>query len=351
LIMVRAAILGSTGYTALELIKILLVHPQVEITALTTRQDEAPHVGEVHPSLHGRLDVRCEPLDVVEIARRADVVFSCLPHGASMATIPDLLDAGLRIVDLSADYRLDDAQVYQEWYGLEHTDPQRLARTPYGLPELPRHRIDETVNLVANPGCYTSTSILALAPLLNDQLIEPTGIIIDAKSGVSGAGRSPKLTTLYPECNESLSAYGVGNHRHTPEITGVLSDFTGQDVQLVFTPHLVPMDRGILCTIYCRPMTAISQDGVPQVLEMMRKFYGGCRFVRIVDHLPRTRDVAGTNFCDITVRESGGHLLVFSVLDNLIKGAAGVAVQNFNLMYGFVETTGLLPDTGSEADE
>jgi N-acetyl-gamma-glutamyl-phosphate reductase len=346
--MVRAAILGSTGYTALELIKILLGHPQVEITALTTRQDGAPHVSGVHPHLAGQLDLACERLDVAEIAERADVVFGCLPHGASMATIPELLDAGLRVIDLSADYRLDDAGTYQQWYGQEHTDPQRLAGTPYGLPELPGHGVDETVDLVANPGCYTSTSILALAPLLSTGVIEPTGIIIDAKSGVSGAGRSPKLSTLYAECNESISAYGVGDHRHTPEITGVLSRSSGQDVQVVFTPHLVPMDRGILCTIYCRPLGEWSVEGV---LQSMREFYSGHQFVRIVECLPRTRDVVGTNFCDITVRESGGQLLVFSVLDNLIKGAAGVAVQNFNLMYEFPETTGLLRAAECDSDE
>jgi N-acetyl-gamma-glutamyl-phosphate reductase len=260
-------------------------------------------------------------LDVAEIAERADVVFGCLPHGASMATIPELLDAGLRVIDLSADYRLDDAGTYQQWYGQEHTDPQRLAGTPYGLPELPGHGVDETVDLVANPGCYTSTSILALAPL---------------------------LSTLYAECNESISAYGVGDHRHTPEITGVLSRSSGQDVQVVFTPHLVPMDRGILCTIYCRPLGEWSVEGV---LQSMREFYSGHQFVRIVECLPRTRDVVGTNFCDITVRESGGQLLVFSVLDNLIKGAAGVAVQNFNLMYGFPETTGLLRAAECDSDE
>jgi N-acetyl-gamma-glutamyl-phosphate reductase len=208
--------------------------------------------------------------------------------------------------------------------------------------------VDETVDLVANPGCYTSTSILALAPLLSTGVIEPTGIIIDAKSGVSGAGRSPKLSTLYAECNESISAYGVGDHRHTPEITGVLSRSSGQDVQVVFTPHLVPMDRGILCTIYCRPLGEWSVEGV---LQSMREFYSGHQFVRIVECLPRTRDVVGTNFCDITVRESGGQLLVFSVLDNLIKGAAGVAVQNFNLMYGFPETTGLLRAAECDSDE
>ena len=345
--MVRAAILGATGYTALELIKILLVHPRVEITALTTRQDESPHVSQVHPGLAGQLDLACERLEVSELAERADVVFGCLPHGASMAIIPELLSAGLRVIDLSADYRLDDAQTYQEWYGLNHTDPQRLAETPYGLPELPGHGVDETVDLVANPGCYTSTSILALAPLLSGNVIEPTGIIIDAKSGVSGAGRSPKLATLYAECNESISAYGVGDHRHTPEIAGVLTRASGQDVQVVFTPHLVPMDRGILCTIYCRPLGEWSVSGV---LQSMRDFYAGHRFVRIVECLPRTRDVAGTNFCDITVRESGGQLLVFSALDNLIKGAAGVAVQNFNLMYGYPETTGLLRSRESGPD-
>ena len=341
LIMVRAAILGSPGYTALELIKILLNHSQVEITALTTRQDEAPLVSEVHPTLHGRLDLRCEPLSLEEIAERADAVFGCLPHGASMATIPGLLDAGLRVIDLSADYRLDDADTYKQWYGLEHTDAERLATTPYGLPELPGHRVDEATSLVANPGCYTSTAILALAPLLSDRLIEPSGICIDAKSGVSGAGRSPKLGTLYPECNESISAYGVGDHRHTPEIAGVLSRVSDQPVQVVFTPHLVPMDRGILCTIYCRPTGDASAE---TALASMRAYYDGCPFVRVVDHLPRTRDVSGTNHCDITVRDSGGHLVVLSALDNLVKGAAGVAVQNFNLMFGFPETTGLLPD-------
>ncbi len=341
LIMVRAAILGSTGYTALELIKILLNHSQVEITALTTRQDEAPHVSEVHRALHGRLDLRCEPLSLEEISERADAVFGCLPHGASMAAIPGLLDAGLRVIDLSADYRLDDADTYLQWYGLEHTDAGRLATTPYGLPELPGHRVDGATNLVANPGCYTSTSILALAPLLSDRLIEPSGICIDAKSGVSGAGRSPKMATLYPECNESISAYGVGDHRHTPEIAGVLSRVSDQPVQVVFTPHLVPMERGILCTIYCRPTGDASAESA---LASMRAYYDGSPFVRIVDHLPRTRDVSGTNHCDITVRDSGGHLVVLSALDNLVKGAAGVAVQNFNLMFGFPETTGLLPD-------
>ncbi len=338
--MVRVAILGATGYTALELIKILLDHPQAEIAALTTRQQDAPHVTQVHPSLHGRLDLSCEPLAVGQVVDRAEMAFAALPHGASMAMVPELLAEGVRVIDLSADYRLSDPDVYEQWYGLAHTDPDRLAKTSYGLPELPGHGVDAESDLVANPGCYTSTSILALAPLLSGGFIEPNGICIDAKSGVSGAGRSPTLGTLYPECNESVSAYGVGDHRHTPEIEQVLSISSGQDVRVVFTPHLVPMERGIFCTIYCRTIGEATRD---DLLTAMREFYEGRPFVRIIDHLPRTRDVSGTNFCDITVRHSGGHLVVLACLDNLIKGAAGVAVQNFNLMNGFPETCGLLP--------
>ena len=230
--------------------------------------------------------------------------------------------------------------MYEEWYGLVHTDPTRLGATVYGLPELWKERI-AGCSLVASPGCYTSTSILGLAPLLCGGYIEPQGIIIDAKSGVSGAGRSPKMTTLYPECNESISAYSVGRHRHTPEIEQVLSESCNQDVQVIFTPHLVPMDRGILCTIYARPKNSKTTED--ELLGAMRAFYEGKPFVRIVDHLPATKDTAHTNFCDITVRVSRSQVIVLACLDNLIKGASGVAVQNFNLMAGFAETTGLLP--------
>jgi len=212
-----------------------------------------------------------------------------------------------------------------------------LGTTVYGLPELFANRIAGQ-SLIANPGCYTSTSILALAPLLDAKLIEPTGIIIDAKSGVSGAGRTPKTNILYAECNESFSAYSVGDHRHTPEIEQVLTESSGQKVDVIFTPHLVPMDRGILATIYATPTGAVTQA---QLLETMRKFYAGKPFVRVVEHLPRTKDVSLTNYCDITARVVRGKVLVFGALDNLIKGASGVAVQNFNLMCGFPETTAL----------
>jgi N-acetyl-gamma-glutamyl-phosphate reductase len=337
--MIRVAILGATGYTALELIRILLRNPEVQITAATTRQTGSPHISTIHQSLSGRLDLCCEDLTVPQIVEKADFAFCCLPHAASAAVISKLLDGGLRVVDLSADYRLNDVATYEKWYQVKHPDPDRMAKTIYGLPELFAERIPGE-QLIANPGCYTSTSILALAPLLKAKLIEPTGIIIDAKSGVSGAGRNAKQNILFAECNESLSAYGVGGHRHQPEIEQVLSDISGETVDVVFTPHLVPMDRGILATIYARPTKNASTE---DILSAMREFYSGKPFVRVVDHLPATKDVFGTNFCHITARRTKGYVTVLSVLDNLIKGASGVAVQNFNLMAGFPESTGLDP--------
>jgi len=337
--MVRIAVAGATGYTALELIRILLRNPEVQITAATTRKDGETPIGTIHPSLTGRLELNCADLSVAQITDRADFAFCCLPHAASAAVISDLLDVGVRVVDLSADYRLNDAEVYKQWYGVKHPDPGRLGSTVYGLPELFRDRIADQ-NLIANPGCYTSTSILALAPLISRGLIEPTGIIIDAKSGVSGAGRAPKQNTLFAECNDSISAYGVGGHRHQPEIEQVLSEVSEQNVDVVFTPHLIPMDRGILATIYARPSTEASEA---ELMSVLRDFYAQEPFVHVVDHLPATKDVTGTNYCHITLRRTKEFVTVLAVLDNLIKGAAGVAVQNFNLMAGFPETTGLLP--------
>lgn len=335
--MVRVAIIGATGYTALELMKILLRHPEVEITALTTRQEGRPHVAAIHPQLTGRLDLVLEDLSPETVAAKADCVFSCLPHAASASVIMKIIDSQLRIIDFSADYRLRDAETYAQWYEHKHPDPERLGKVVYGLPELFRQEIPPA-KLVANPGCYPSTAILALAPFLCQQYIEPRGIIIDAKSGVSGAGRTLKMTTLFPECNESTSAYSVGRHRHTPEIEQILSLASGQPVEVIFTPHLVPMDRGILCTIYAQPAKAASED---ELLEVLRAFYADQPFIRILHRLPATKDVAGTNYCDITVRLIRGRLIILSCTDNLIKGAAGVAVQNFNLMHGFDETTAL----------
>jgi N-acetyl-gamma-glutamyl-phosphate reductase len=337
------AIVGASGYAARELIRILLNHPRVRIAAATSRQDEGTRLDALHPSLARRIDLTCEPFDAGRIAEKASVAFLALPHTASLAVVPELRRLGVRVIDLSADYRLTDAQVYADWYGHTHTDAEGLRSAVYGLPELFRETIPPA-GLIANPGCYTSTSILALAPLVAEDLVERTGIIVDAKSGVSGAGRSPKLPYHFPECNESLSAYGVGRHRHTPEIDQVLTAVgaargRGEPVEVIFTPHLVPMDRGIFATIYANPKrTAVEHD----LMELYRSFYADCPFVRVVGHLPATKDSAYTNFCDITVRVVRGRILVLACLDNLIKGAAGVAVQNLNLMLGCPEETALL---------
>lgn len=334
------AIVGASGYTALELIRVLLRHPEARIVMATSRQEERPRIESIHPSLYGRLDLTCEPMDADRLADRARLAFLALPHAASLAVVPELRKRGVRVVDLSADYRLKDREVYQDWYAHEHTDAEGLEKAVYGLAELYRERIPRA-DLVANPGCYTSASILGLAPLIAEDRIERSGIIIDAKSGVSGAGRTPKLSFHFPECNENFSAYGVGRHRHTPEIEQVLSDVgraSGEKVDVIFTPHLVPMDRGILATIYATPkQTAVEHD----LIELYRAFYASCPFVRVVGHLPSTKDSAHTNYCDVTVRVVKGRILVLSCLDNLIKGASGAAVQNFNLMNGYPETMGL----------
>ena len=335
--MIRVAILGATGYTALELLKILLRHSEVEIAALTSRQEGNPHIAAIHPQLAGRIDMRLENLDPAQVAARSDCVFSCLPHGASANYVRQLLDAGKRVIDFSADYRLKDPQVYEEWYGTRHSDPDRLAQAVYGLPELFGDQIPDA-QLVANPGCYPTGAILGLAPLLKLDLVEPDGLIVDSKSGISGAGRTPKLMTHYPECNESMSAYNVGRHRHTPEIDQILGTVCGQTIGVVFTPHLAPMDRGILTTAYGISKQQLSED---ELLGQLRTFYQDKPFVRVVDHLPATKDVSGSNFCDITCRLVRGRVVVLTCIDNLIKGASGAAVQNFNLMHGLPETTAL----------
>ncbi|MDR0327146.1 MAG: N-acetyl-gamma-glutamyl-phosphate reductase, partial [Planctomycetaceae bacterium] len=262
--MTTIAILGATGYTAVELLKILLRHPQATITALTSREEKRP-VGAVHQSLAGRLDLPLENLTPKEIAKRAECVFCCLPHTASAAVVPELLQNGVKVIDLGADYRLDSVEVFERWYEAKHPDPARLGKVPYGLPELFRERIIGA-DLVANPGCYPTSVILPLAPLLQSGWIAPDDIIIDSKSGVSGAGRTPKLTTLYPECNESIAACGIGRHRHTPEIEQILSTRCGKSVKIIFTPHLTPMDRGILSVTYSKPAKPASQDELLAVL-------------------------------------------------------------------------------------
>jgi N-acetyl-gamma-glutamyl-phosphate reductase len=337
--MVKLAILGGSGYTAAELIKILLRHPAAEIVTVTTRQEGTPTVGELHPSLVGRIDLRCEPFDADRLlARGVQCVFGCLPHGASRAALPGLLERGVRVIDLSADYRLRDPNVYAQWYGESHDDLAHLAQAVYGLPEIYGDEI-ATAHLVANPGCYPQTGILGLAPLVAGKHVDLHSLIVDSKSGVSGAGRTPKLTTHFPECNESVAAYSVGRHRHTPEIEQALGDVAGEPVEVLFTPHLIPMTRGIFTTIYATPHRPLDEA---QLLELYRAYYAQAPFVRVVEHLPATKDSAGTNFLDLTVRVVRGRVVVLVCEDNLVRGASGVAVQNFNRMYGFDERTALL---------
>lgn len=335
--MTRVAILGATGYTALELTKLLLRHPNVEIAAVTSRNAGEP-LASVHPQLVGRLNLDLEDLSIEQLAGRAECVFSCLPHAASASTVAPLVNAGARVVDFSADYRLRDVETYEQWYGGKHPDPQRVGSTPYGLPEWFRTDI-VTAELVANPGCYPTSAILALAPLLKEGLISADHIIVDSKSGVSGAGRTPKLGTHFPECNESISAYALGQHRHMPEISQILGLITGTTPDVIFTPHLIPMNRGILTTAYSVPTSTHSEA---DLLEAMKQAYHDCPFVRVVEHLPHTRDVIHTNFLDVTVRVVKDRIVTVSCEDNLIKGASGAAVQNFNLMFGYPETTALL---------
>ncbi len=335
----KVAILGGSGYTALELIKVLLRHPAVEIVAVTSRQQETRRVAEMHPSLTGRVDLRAEVFDADRlVARGVECVFSCLPHGAAMGTLPALLRRGLRVIDLSADYRLRDPNVYAQWYGASHEDLAHLAQAVYGLPELYGDELP-TAQLVANPGCYPQTGILGLAPLVAGRYLDLKSIIIDSKSGVSGAGRTPKLHTHFPECNESVSAYQVGKHRHTPEIEQALADVAGEPVEVVFTPHLIPMDRGIFSTIYAVPVRSLAEA---ELLDVYRDYYARHPFVRVVEHLPATKDCAGSNFLDVTVRVVRDRVLVLACLDNLVRGASGVAVQNFNIMYGHDPRTALL---------
>jgi N-acetyl-gamma-glutamyl-phosphate reductase len=335
---IRVAILGGSGYTALELLKILHRHPQVEITAVTSRTEAGQPIGQVHPILAHRVNVTCELFDPDRLVQQGIAcAFGCLPHGLSSEVVAPLLERGIRVIDLSADYRLRDPDLYEMWYGAPHHDRANLTHAVYGLPELARSAI-ASAKLIANPGCYPQTAILGLAPLIARKLVERSSLIIDSKSGVSGAGRTPKLTTHYPECNENFSAYNVGKHRHTPEIEQALTQLAGESVEVIFTPHLTPMDRGIFSTIYARPHSALAEQ---EVLAIYQEFYRNEPFVRVRETLPCTKDVAHTNYLDLAVRVVRDRIVILACEDNLIRGASGVAVQNFNLMYGLAETLGL----------
>jgi len=336
--MVRIGIVGATGYTALELIYLLLRHPEVQISALTSRDESQPPISTVHSSLRDRLNLNCEVLEIPKLAEKIDCAFCCLPHAASAAIVGELLDAGLKVIDFSADYRLNDVGTFESVYDVKHPDASRVGSVPYGIPEFFREQI-QSASLVANPGCFPSSALLPLAPLLQHNLLVPDSIIVDSKTGISGAGRKANLKFHYPECNESITAYGIGTHRHMPEIDHILKRYCDGDTQVVFTPHLVPMDRGILSTIYVRNTGDQSAD---QLMDCLNDFYKDEPFIRITNDVPATKDVSGTNYCDITVKSCRNMTVIVSALDNMIKGASGAAVQNFNAMFGFDESTGLI---------
>jgi N-acetyl-gamma-glutamyl-phosphate reductase len=338
--MVRVAIAGASGYTGFELLRILCAHPSVRVSIITSRQQKGQRIDDFYPALKRHCDLVFEDTDPEKLAASADLVFTALPHQASMDIIPSLLDRGVRVVDLSADYRLRDPEVYAKWYSA-HRTPELLKEAVYGLPELYRDKI-RTARLVANPGCYPTSVILASAPPLRRGLIDPETIIADSKSGVTGAGRTMDLGVHFCEVNEGLKAYKVAEHRHTPEIEQELSVLAGRAVMVNFTPHLIPMSRGILSTVYSNLKEAV---GTADVEEAFRSFYMDELFVRLSnrDHLPVSLQVRGSNYCDLgwRVDERTRRLIVISVIDNLTRGASGQAICNMNIMCGFPEDTGL----------
>lgn len=336
----KVAVIGASGYTGVELLRLLAGHQAVTVTCVTSRQQAGQTLGDAFPSLAGIYDLTFEAIEPAALAGRADLVFLAVPHQAAMGMVPELLAAGCRVVDLSADYRLRDAAVYAEWYE-PHQTPELLSEAVYGLPELYREQV-RGARLVANPGCYPTSVALALTPLLRNRLIDPATIIVDSKSGTSGAGRAAKVDTLYCEVNEGFKAYGLPRHRHTPEIEQTLSDAAGAKVTVSFTPHLLPVNRGILSTCYA----ALPDDvNLPALLDLYRQTYAGEPFVRILPEgrLPNISQVRGSNFCDIglVVDPRTRRVIVVSAIDNLVKGAAGQALQNMNLMLGLPEGEGL----------
>ncbi|MDP2905093.1 MAG: N-acetyl-gamma-glutamyl-phosphate reductase [Candidatus Omnitrophota bacterium] len=338
--MIRVGIVGATGFAGEELITILLRHPEARITNISAKIDKPQAISAVFPKFKGRLDMVCAEPDVNKIAEACDLVFLALPHTVSMEIAPLLLKKGKKVIDLSADYRLLDTAIYKKFYNTTHSDAENIKRAVYGLPELYRVKI-KNVSLVANPGCYPTASILALAPLVSLGLCKADSIIIDAKSGVSGAGRKLAESFLFSEINEDFKAYKVDCHQHSPEINQELSKLCGKKLAATFVPHLLPLNRGILATIYADKTDKKKALGLTAIYK---KFYKGEPFVRVKDEgaFPRLRDVCGTNFCDIGIKDCQDKVIVIACIDNLLKGAAGQAVQNMNIMYNLAEGTALL---------
>jgi len=337
----KVGIIGASGYTGVELARILSSHPEVELTVATSRQYAGKPLSEIFPNLRKRVDLICENLPAEELVERADFFFTAVPHKTAMDLVPSLLEAGKKVVDLSADFRLRDVAVYEQWYQA-HSSPELIEEAVYGLPELYRNQVKDA-RLVANPGCYPTSVTLGLAPLLQKKLIDPTTLVIDSKSGTSGAGRSASVGSLFCEVTDGFRAYKVGGtHRHIPEIEQELSVLAGQPVSVSFTPHLLPISRGILSTMYATCSGASEQE----IQQLYEESYADEPFVRVcpAGTFPATQHVRGSNCCDIGIKldPRTGRIIVLTAIDNIAKGASGQAVQNMNLMNGFDETCALL---------
>lgn len=339
--MIKASIVGVTGYAGIELLRLLNFHPQVELQQLVSHSQAGKNLAEVYPQFAGVMDYQLKEYEAGVLAE-SDVVFTALPHGVSQDVVSELMTEGVKVIDLSGDFRYEDTARYNEWYETEHKYPDLMSRSVYGLVELNREQIVRA-DLVANPGCYPTASLLGLLPLMNKKNIDSSSIIIDAKSGVSGAGRSLKQVSQFNEADESIKAYKIAEHRHTSEIESVLETFTGAaELPVSFTPHLVPMKRGILATIYINLKKQCSEE---DLIDLYHEFYEDDKFVQMLSPqaVPDTKYVAGTNYCHLGVKVDDRlqRVIIMSVIDNLGKGAAGQALQNMNVMFGLKEEIGL----------
>lgn len=339
--MLKVAICGGSGYAGGELLRILYGHAAAEVTAVTSEKSAGKRVNEVFPHLHNYEHLVYEPLEKEKLLKKADLFFLALPHGASQKAVSFFFRNNKKVIDLSADYRISDPGVYREWYGIPHEFPAVLKKAVYGLPELYRKKISKA-DLVANPGCYPTGAILGLGPALKFGMIDSASIIIDSKSGTSGAGRKGDLAVSFCEVNEAFKAYGISTHRHTPEIEQELSLIAGKEINVNFTPHLLPADRGILSTLYGRLTKNVD---TARALELYKKAYAAEPFVKVLKEgvFPNIKNVRGTNFCEIgmKVNDRTNTLIVVTAIDNLVRGASGQAVHNMNIMMGFDEKEGL----------
>lgn len=341
--MIKVGIIGATGYAGNELVRLLLGHKDAEIVWLGSRSYIDQNYSDVYRNMFKLVDAKCMDDNMEQLANEVDVIFTATPQGLCASLVNDEILSKTKIIDLSADFRLKDVNVYEQWYKLEHKAPQYIDEAVYGLCEINRDKVSKDTRIIANPGCYTTTSILTLYPMVKEGIINTDTIIIDAKSGTSGAGRGAKVANLFCEVNESMKAYGVGTHRHTPEIEEQLGYACGRDdLKLIFTPHLVPMNRGILVTAYANLAKDVTYEDVKAAYD---KYYDKEYFVRVLpkDVCPETRWVEGSNFVDIgfKIEPRTNRLIMMGALDNLVKGAAGQAVQNMNLLFGLPENEGL----------